>query len=50
MGHSGKLCRVVEVNSEKTDRFWMHLEVKQVGHVKSDMEHNVENELWVFVR
>lgn len=50
VGHSGELCRVVQVNSEKTDRFWMHLEIKQVGHIKSDMEHNVENEPWGFVR
>ena len=45
-----ELCRVVEENSGKADRFWMYLELKQVGHVKSDMEHNVENEPWSFVR
>lgn len=48
--HSSELCRVVEENSEKIDRLWMHLELKQVGHVKSDMECNVENEPWSFVR
>lgn len=50
VGHSGELCRVVEENPEKTDRFWMHLELKQVGHIKSDMECNVENEPSGFVR
>lgn len=49
-GRSGGLFRVVEGNSVKTDRFWMHLEVEQVGHIKSGMEHNIENKPWGFVR
>lgn len=31
VGYSGELCRVMEENSEKTDRFWIYLELKQVG-------------------